>query len=51
MHTDTIPQTYALIECLERDMLDERDSVYLYVISFAPNSTDFVSLPLTIGRT
>ncbi len=33
MHTDTVFQTYALIECLERDVLDERDSVYLYVIS------------------
>lgn len=32
MHTDTILQTYALIECLERDVLDERDPVYLYVL-------------------
>lgn len=31
MHTDTVFQTYALIEYLERDMLDKRDPVYLYV--------------------
>ena len=28
-----ILQAYALIECLERDVLDERDPVYLYVIN------------------
>ena len=33
MHMDTILQTYTLIECLERDVLDERDPVYLYVIN------------------
>ncbi len=31
LHADTVLQTYALIECLERDVFDERDPIYLYV--------------------
>ena len=31
LHRDTVSQTCALIECLERDVFDERDPVYLYV--------------------
>lgn len=44
MHTDTILQTYALIEYLERDVLDERDSVYLYVISLCTELDRFCLL-------
>ena len=51
MHTDTVLQTYALIECLERDVLDERDPVYLYVISLCTELDGFCLLALTIGRT
>ncbi len=44
LHTDTVLQAYTLIECLEREVFDERYAVYLYIIDlFAPNSTDLVS--------
>ena len=43
MHTDTILQTYALIEYLERDVsINEIPSICM-LLAFAPNSTDFVS--------
>ena len=29
---DTVLQAYTLIECLEREVLDERYAVYLYII-------------------
>ena len=32
LHTDTVLQAYTLIECLEREVLDERYAVYLYII-------------------
>ena len=32
LHTDTVLQTYTLIECLEREVFDERYAVYLYII-------------------
>ena len=44
MHTDTILQAYALIECLERDVLDERDPVYLYVINLCTELDRFYLL-------
>ena len=44
MHTDTILQAYALIECLERDVLDERDPVYLYVINLCTELDRFCLL-------
>ena len=51
-YTDTVLQAYTLIECLEREVFDERYAVYLSILlTFAPNSTDLVSLPLTMGRT
>lgn len=34
LHTDTVLKAYTLIERLERDVLDERYSVYLYVVDF-----------------
>lgn len=33
LHTDTVLQVYTLIESLEREMLDERYAVYLYVVN------------------
>ena len=51
LHTDTVLQTYTFIECLERDMFDERYTVFCILLTFALNSTDFVSFPLTMGRT
>ena len=44
MHTDTILQTYSFIECLERDVLDERDPVYLYVINLCTELDRFCLL-------
>ena len=32
LHTDTVLQAYTLIECLEREVFDERYAVYLYII-------------------
>ena len=32
LHTDTVLQAYTLIECLEREVFDERYAVYLYVV-------------------
>ena len=32
LHMDTVLQAYTLIECLEREVLDERYAVYLYII-------------------
>ena len=32
LHTDTVLQAYTLIECLEREVLNERYAVYLYII-------------------
>lgn len=32
LHTDTVLQPYTLIECLEREVFDERYAVYLYII-------------------
>lgn len=32
LHADAVPQPYALIERLEREMFDERYAVYLYVV-------------------
>ena len=51
LHTDTVLQAYTLIESLERDVFDERMPSICILLTFAPNSTDFVSLPLTMGRT
>jgi len=48
---DTVLQMYALVESLERERFDEWYAVYLLLPAFEPNSTDFVSLPLTMGRT
>ena len=31
LHTDTVLKPYSLIECLEREVFDERYAVYLYV--------------------
>ena len=33
MHTDTVLQSYSLIECLEREVFDKRYTVYLYVVN------------------
>ena len=32
LHTDTVLQAYTLIECLEREVFNERYAVYLYII-------------------
>ncbi len=32
LHTDTVLKPYPLIECLEREVFDERYTVYLYII-------------------
>ena len=41
---------YTLIECLAQDVLNENLPSICILLTFAPNSADFVSLPLTIGR-
>ena len=52
LHADTVLQAYTFVESLERKMFDEQimPSICM-LLTFAPNSTDFVSLPLTMGRT
>lgn len=51
LHTDTVLQAYTLIECLEREVFDERYAVYLYIIDLCTELDGLVSLPLTMGRT
>ena len=51
LHTDAVLQTYTLIESLERDVFDERYTVYLYVVNLCTELDGFGSLPLTMGRT
>ncbi len=41
LHTDTFLQTYTPIECLERDVFDERYAVYLYVVSLCTELDGF----------
>ena len=47
----TVYETGALVECVEGKLFDERYAVNLDLLHLAPNSTFFISLPLTIGRT
>ena len=35
LHTNAVLKPYTLIECLERDVVDERYAVYLYVIDLS----------------
>ena len=48
---DTVLQAYTLIECLEREVFNERYAVYLYIIDLCTELDGLVSLPLTMGRT
>ena len=41
LHTDTVFQTYTLIESLEREVFDERYAVYLYIVHFCTELDGF----------
>ena len=44
LHTDTVLQTYTLIESLEREVFDERYAVYLYIVHFCTELNRLVFL-------
>ena len=44
LHTDTVLQAYSLIESLEREVLDERYAVYLYVVNLCTELDRFYFL-------
>lgn len=41
LQMDTVFQTYSFVKSLERDMLYERDSVYLYIVDFGSEFNGF----------
>ena len=50
LQTDTVFQTYTLIERFKQNVFDEGYAAYLHIIDFYTESTIFVSLPLTMRR-
>ena len=51
LHADAVLQAYTFVKSLnERCSMNDIPSICM-LLTFAPNSTDFVSFPLTIGRT
>ena len=50
LHADTVLQAYTLIECLEREVFDERYAVYLYIIDLCTELDGLGFLALTMGR-
>ena len=51
LHTDTVLQAYTLIECLEREVFDERYAVYLYIIDLCTELDGLGFLASDDGRT
>ena len=44
LHTDTVLKPYPLVESLEREVFDERYTVYLYVVNFCTEFNGFYFL-------